>query len=248
MVSWLEELDRREEVAELRDPFDELARRLAEREDVLSRLQITRETMTEILSGDETVTVAGAEADAGEAEMEEHRLPAGSPVGVRLVPHWTPELAVGVLPGSYRDIVEVHRRGPGGRDRRRHQVHRPRATVLLGRTDPAPPGVGLQGPPGPDHQTRLSAAALGVRGSDPAQQPRHPNTLPEGPHHRTPWHQGTQCGQERGGPASCSPWSTTRCTTPRALPGADRPVCRPEPGRHVIGKGLAPAQTARPSH
>lgn len=110
MVSWLEELDRREaaareEIAGLRDQIEELTRRLAEREDVLSRLQITRETMTAILSGDETVSVAGADADAdaGEAEMEEHRLP----VGVRLVPRWTPELAVGVLPGSYRDIVEV---------------------------------------------------------------------------------------------------------------------------------------------
>jgi len=112
MVSWLEELDRREtaareEIAELRDQIEELTSRLAEREDVLSRLQITRETMTEILAGDDTVSVAGAEADAGEAEMEEPRLPAGSPVGVRLVPQWTPGLAVGVLPGPYRDIVEV---------------------------------------------------------------------------------------------------------------------------------------------
>lgn len=111
MVSWLEELDRREaavrgEIAELRDQIEELTSRLAEREDVLSRLQITRETMTEILSGDETVSVAGAAADAGGAEMEEHRF-AGSPVGVRLVPQWTPGLAVGVLPDSYRDIVEV---------------------------------------------------------------------------------------------------------------------------------------------
>lgn len=113
MVSWLDELDRREaaarqEVAELRDQIEELTSRLAEREDVLSRLQITRETMTEILSGsDETVSVGGAETDAGDTETEEHRLPSGSPVRVRLVPHWTPELAVGVLPGSYRDIVEV---------------------------------------------------------------------------------------------------------------------------------------------
>ena len=103
MVSWLEELDRREtaareEIAELPDQIGELTSRLAEREDVLSRLQITRETMTEILSGDDTVSVAGAEADAGEAEMEEPRLPVGSPVGVRLVPQWTPGLAVGVLP------------------------------------------------------------------------------------------------------------------------------------------------------
>ncbi|MFB8181117.1 hypothetical protein ACFC8N_34880 [Streptomyces sp. NPDC055966] len=112
MVSWLEELDRRataarEEIAELRGQIEELTRRVGQREDVLSRLQITRETMTGILSGNETVSVAGAVADAGEAEMEELRLPSGSPVGVRLVPHWTPEPAVGVLPDSYRDIIEV---------------------------------------------------------------------------------------------------------------------------------------------
>ena len=112
MVSWLEELDRREaaarqEIAELRDQIEELTGRLTEREEVLSRLQITRETMTEILSGDETVAVAGAEAGAGGAGVEEYRSAAGSPVGVRLVPQWMPGLAVGVLPGSYRDIVEV---------------------------------------------------------------------------------------------------------------------------------------------
>jgi hypothetical protein len=112
MVSWLEELDRREgvareEIAELRDRIEELSRRLAEREEVLSRLEITRETMTEILSGEDTVTVAGAEADAGGAGLEEYRSAAGSPVGVRLVPQWMPGLGMEVLPGSYRDIVEV---------------------------------------------------------------------------------------------------------------------------------------------
>lgn len=112
MASWLEELDRREaaareEIAELRGRIEELLRRLAEQEEVLSRLQITRETMTEILSGEEAVSVAGAEAGAFEAEMEEHPSLAGSPVGVRLVPQWTPGLAVGVLPSSYQDIVEV---------------------------------------------------------------------------------------------------------------------------------------------
>lgn len=56
-----------------------------------------RQLMTEILSGDEVVSVAGV--DAGEAEMEEHRQSAGLPVGVRLVPQWAPGLAVGVLPG-----------------------------------------------------------------------------------------------------------------------------------------------------
>ncbi|MFF5044723.1 MULTISPECIES: hypothetical protein [Streptomyces] len=65
--------------------------------------------MTEILSGDETVTVAGAEAeaDAGSSGVEGFPSPAGSPVGVRLVPQWMPGLGMEVLPGSYRDIVEV---------------------------------------------------------------------------------------------------------------------------------------------
>ena len=56
MVSWLEEIERREaaaraEISELRSRMEELAGRVAEREAVLSRLEITRETMTEILSG-----------------------------------------------------------------------------------------------------------------------------------------------------------------------------------------------------
>lgn len=105
-------LDRREaaargEIAELRDRIEELTRRLTDQEEVLSRLEITRETMTEILSGDETITVAGVEADVSGAGAAELPPPAGSPVGVRLVPPWTPELGMAVLPGSYRDIVEV---------------------------------------------------------------------------------------------------------------------------------------------
>lgn len=71
MVSWLEELDRREaaareEIAELRSQMEELTRRLADREERLSRLEITRETMTEILSGDGAVRVSVDEA-AGES-------------------------------------------------------------------------------------------------------------------------------------------------------------------------------------
>ncbi|MES5824658.1 hypothetical protein [Streptomyces sp. RG80] len=97
----------REEIAELRVRIEELTARLAEREEVLSRLEITRETMTEILSGDETVTIAGAETDAEVAGLEAHPSPAGSPVEVRLVPQWTPGLGMDVLPDAYRDIVEV---------------------------------------------------------------------------------------------------------------------------------------------
>lgn len=109
MVSWLEELDRREaaareEISEPCDRIEVLTGHLAEQEEVLSRLEITRETMTEILSGDEAVTGLEIEpgdtgaGDAGPAEAsrqlakeEESRFRVGSPVGVRLVP----ELAVG---------------------------------------------------------------------------------------------------------------------------------------------------------
>lgn len=88
----------REGIAELWAQIEKLTRRLDGRGEVLSRLVIRRETMTDTLSGEETATDAGAESDAGRA---------GSPVGVRLVPQWTPGLEVEVLPGSYRDIVEI---------------------------------------------------------------------------------------------------------------------------------------------
>lgn len=72
LVSWLEELERREaaareKICELRAQIEELAGHLAEQEMVLSRLEITRETMTEILSGEETVSESGsvAEPEAG---------------------------------------------------------------------------------------------------------------------------------------------------------------------------------------
>ncbi|MEU3620747.1 hypothetical protein ABZ725_52240 [Streptomyces sp. NPDC006872] len=92
-----------------------MAGHLAEQEMVLSRLEITRETMMEILSGDETVSESGSVAEpeaGGPVEVSrpgaggEGPFGVGSPVGVRLVPPWTPGLAVGVLPRSYQDIVE----------------------------------------------------------------------------------------------------------------------------------------------
>ncbi|WP_438453288.1 hypothetical protein [Streptomyces asiaticus] len=50
MVSWLEEIERREaaareKIGELRAQLEELTGRLAEQEAVLSRLEITRETI-----------------------------------------------------------------------------------------------------------------------------------------------------------------------------------------------------------
>lgn len=111
MVSWLDELDRREaatreEITELRSQIEGLTRRLADREEVLSRLEITRETMTEILSGDGTDTVAGTGPDV-DGSAGGYPSSAGSPVGVRLVPQWEPGLGADVLPRSYRDVVEV---------------------------------------------------------------------------------------------------------------------------------------------
>lgn len=112
MVSWLEELERREaaardRIAELRGQIEELTALLVEQEGAVSRLEITRETMREILSADGSVT--GPETDDGAAAESANGPVAGvgSPVGVRLVPAWSVELDAGVLPSSYRDIVEV---------------------------------------------------------------------------------------------------------------------------------------------
>ncbi|MFJ8955224.1 hypothetical protein ACIRO1_34550 [Streptomyces sp. NPDC102381] len=119
MVSWLEELERRESrarerIVELRGRIEELAGQLAEQEDVVSRLEITRDTMTEILSGDEPVTRPDEETEpehdtrpSEEPMVEADRFEAGSPVGVRLVPQWTDQVGVDALPGAYVDIVEA---------------------------------------------------------------------------------------------------------------------------------------------
>ncbi|MER5299221.1 hypothetical protein ABT039_07110 [Streptomyces lasiicapitis] len=103
-----------ERILELRGQIDELAGHLAEQEDVVSRLEITRETMTEILSGGGPVTGPDEETEseggAGAPEepvVEADRCEVGSPVGVRLVPPWTDQLGVEALPDVYADIVEV---------------------------------------------------------------------------------------------------------------------------------------------
>lgn len=103
MVSWLEKLERREAAAreqidELRARIEELSGRLAEQETVLSRLEITRETMSELLDDGEDGPVTEPESEVSSGT--------GSPVGVRLIPDWTPQLAVTVLPRAYQDIVE----------------------------------------------------------------------------------------------------------------------------------------------
>jgi hypothetical protein len=117
MVSWLEELERREarareQISELRGQIEELMARLAEQEAAVSRLEITRETMTEILSGDGPVTgldgTAESQEPGGAASVPDaERFGVGSPVGVRLVPSWSEQLGVEALPRAYADIVEV---------------------------------------------------------------------------------------------------------------------------------------------
>ena len=108
MASLVEELRRREaaarhEVDELRGEIARLGERLAQAEERLSRLVITRETVAEILGGAGTGEAAGREAEPPAADPA----PAGSPIGVVTVPPWRPGLAQSVLPPSYRDLLEV---------------------------------------------------------------------------------------------------------------------------------------------
>lgn len=114
MVSWLEELERREarvreRISELRGQIAELTVRLAEQEAAVSRLEITRETMTEILAGDGPVTGPDGMAEPGGPAPvpDAEGFVVGSPVGVRLVPSWSAQLGVEALPRAYADIVEV---------------------------------------------------------------------------------------------------------------------------------------------
>jgi hypothetical protein len=114
MASLIEELRRREaaarhEVDELRGEIALLSERLARAGERLARLEITRETVTEILGGAGThEATAGQEAGpATEAASAGSLGAGGSPIGVVTVPQWQPGLARSVLPSSYRDLLEV---------------------------------------------------------------------------------------------------------------------------------------------
>ncbi|MFE3281423.1 hypothetical protein [Nocardia sp. NPDC059239] len=113
MGSWLDELGRREAVAreraeELRVRIAGLTEQLAAEERLLSRLQVTRETMIEILGGtsDPTALVEPGEIGA-EAREPESESGSGSPIGVVLVPRRGPGMEVSVLPEDYQDVLEV---------------------------------------------------------------------------------------------------------------------------------------------
>jgi transcriptional regulator with XRE-family HTH domain len=116
MGSLIEELQRREaaarqEVDELRGEIARLTERLARAGERLSRLEITRETVAEILSGvgtDQSATGQEAEpAAAAEAASAGSLVTGGPPIGLVKVPPWRPGLAQSVLPPSYRDLLEV---------------------------------------------------------------------------------------------------------------------------------------------
>jgi hypothetical protein len=116
VASWLEEIEwrqrtARERIAEIEAELAALHDELAGHQRRLSRLEITRETMTEIFSaaGEAPGQVAaGAPVHAGLAEGADGPGPGlGSPVGVLLVPLWGEGRALSELPQSYRDFVEL---------------------------------------------------------------------------------------------------------------------------------------------
>src|SRR5882757_5174643 len=94
MGSLIEELQRREaaarqEVDELRGEIARLNDRLARAEERLSRLEITGETVAEILGG----VGADQPTAAAEAASAGSLVAGGSPIGVVTVPPWRPGLA-----------------------------------------------------------------------------------------------------------------------------------------------------------
>jgi hypothetical protein len=114
MVSLPEELEAREAAArrrveELRSQAAELTLRLEAAQEDLSRLEITRETVTKVLaelSATETKTDAGVPVESG---RQSHAHGAG----VVMVPPWREGLVATVLPDVYRDIMEVLADAPG---------------------------------------------------------------------------------------------------------------------------------------
>ncbi len=117
MTSWLEELERRgavvrERAEELRGRITELSGQLADAEQQLSRLEITRETMLEILgpvseSLEPGPTGGSGQGSNGRGAQLQAGAGGGSPVGVMLVPPREAGTEGVVLPQDYRDILEV---------------------------------------------------------------------------------------------------------------------------------------------
>jgi hypothetical protein len=108
MVSLPEELQAREAAArqrveELQVEAAELAVRLAKAREDLSRWEITRETVTQVLAELSAAEDVPKVRDAPESQ----EAPAPHGIGVMAVPPWREGLDAGVLPDVYRDIVEI---------------------------------------------------------------------------------------------------------------------------------------------
>jgi len=134
MVAWREELARREaaaaeEVERLRRQIAELTDQLNDREGLLSRLVVTRETMNEILSAGGGLDPAGdpsqGEESGGQVKPVAQQPVSGgvgSGIGLVLVPPRRAGVeAAAVLPGDYCDILAVLAQG-GVRGLRAGQV------------------------------------------------------------------------------------------------------------------------------
>ncbi|PXX51875.1 hypothetical protein DFR70_1432 [Nocardia tenerifensis] len=119
MGSWREELDRREaataeQVGELRRHIAELSDQLEAAEQRLSRLQITRETMDEILDeraevDDQNARTAGSDSDGNtKTVVSQPGLGAGRLIGAMLVPQRVVGMdPAAVLPDDYGEILAV---------------------------------------------------------------------------------------------------------------------------------------------
>jgi len=113
MGSLIDELQRREaaaraEAEQLRGQIAQLAGRLAEVEEQLSRLVIAREVIDEVLDGATTAEVSPVAVAPGQPEVTASPGSGRSPViGVLAVPPWRSGLEVSVLPQDYRDLLEV---------------------------------------------------------------------------------------------------------------------------------------------
>jgi hypothetical protein len=112
MGSLLDELQHREaaahaEAEKLRGRIAELTELLAQAEERLARLVITRETVEEVLispAGEVPQVPAAAGQPAGAVPAASGRSPV---IGVVTVPSWRAGLEVPVLPQDYRDLMEV---------------------------------------------------------------------------------------------------------------------------------------------
>ena len=115
MGSLIEELEARETAArvrveELQEQIAGLTARLEAEREAWSRLVIARETVAQVLAERPGVEVpeAAAAEPAGAASASAPRM-----LGVLTVPHWQEGMTAEVLPGMYRDIVEVVADAPG---------------------------------------------------------------------------------------------------------------------------------------